>query len=183
MVATANSIPAMLDDSGEVQIPWLSVLLHLCLGSLFTVVSSGLMVMLGLKPLGLWYQSANWVETPCMIQTTSIQLDRNAKALSYLPEVKYIYIWNGVSRQGTRFAWDEAGYSRLETVKKWMEPFKAGKPAICFVNPGNPQESVLVRSIPKPPLFVIPVTMFFLAIGMEMVLSVFRSAPAKKNSV
>jgi hypothetical protein len=161
---------------------WFAVILHLAFGTLFIFVGSVLLVMGGLQPIGLWCLSLNWVETACTIDSAKIVRDEKAKGVAYLPDLSYRYLWNGESHQGTRLSWDSASYRNRESVEKWIEPFQVGQPAICYVNPNRPQDAVLSRAIPKPPLFAIPATMLFIAIGLHVFFGGLRELSTPKSS-
>ena len=148
---------------------WFGGPISLAFGGTFLVVASVLFWMLGAKPILHWLESLRWVEVACKIDSAEVVVDHKTKALNYLPEVRYRYQWNDQTYNGTRFAWDAASYSKRASIEKWIEPFPAGKETVCYVNPQKPEESVLLRSFPKPTVFVAMVTFFFMALGVEIV--------------
>ena len=117
---------------------------------------------------GVSLESMKWAEVPCKIDSAVVRLDPKTKAAAYLPDVRYRYQWNDRTYHGTRFAWDTSSYSRKSSIEKWIEPFPAGKETVCFVNPNQPEEAVLLRSFPKPTLLVNTVIFFLIAVGFEV---------------
>lgn len=154
---------------------WLGKPILLAFGCLFLVVSSVLFWFGGAQPILGWFASLSWVEVVCKVDSSAAVVDQQTEAIAFLPEVRYRYQWNDQKYNGTRFAWDTASYGRRALIEKWIEPFPAGKETVCYVNPSDPKESVLIRSFPKPTVLVICVTFFFISVGFEVLCTLFYS--------
>lgn len=126
------------------------------------------MVFAGLWPLFNWFQGLSWVEAPCTITSASIKTHSDSDGDTYSPQVTYTYQWKGDDYQGTRFAWDSTSYGSRSSIEKWMEPYPAGAKSICYVDPSNPREAVLVRSFPTIVLFIVPFGLVFVAVGVAV---------------
>jgi|GEM_PF-4420286 len=169
--ATTNSV----DPRTQHQSNWLGKPILLAFGCLFLVVASVLFWFGGARPILGWFASLRWVEVACKIDSAAVVVDRKTEAMAFLPEVRYRYQWNDQTYSGTRFAWDTASYGSRASIEKWIEPFPAGKDTICYVNPSDPEESVLIRTFPKPTVFLTCVTFFFISVGLEVVCTLFCS--------
>lgn len=144
---------------------WLLGCFPIAFGSIFTLAGLGVLIFAGLWPLSLWFQSLSWVEAPCKIDSASIETHSDSDGDTYSPKVTYTYVWKGDNYQGTRFAWDQTSYGSRSSIEKWMEPFPVGAKTVCYVNPKDPKDAVLLRSFPKIVLFVIPFSLIFVAVG------------------
>jgi hypothetical protein len=127
----------------------------------------------GARPILRWFASLGWVEVACKIDSTTVIVDQKPEAIAFLPQVRYRYQWNDQTYIGTRFAWDDASHKSRESIEKWIEPFPAGKDTVCYVNPTDPKESILLRSFPKPNIFLTCVTFFFMSVGLEVAFNLF----------
>ena len=161
---TENPINASIQS----QKTWIVRVLFLTVVSLILIATSVLFWKACVQPTIMWWESMSWAEVPCKIDSAVVRLDPKTKAAAYLPDVRYRYQWNDRTYHGTRFAWDTSSYSRKSSIEKWIEPFPAGKETVCFVNPNQPEEAVLLRSFPKPTLLVNTVIFFFIAVGFEV---------------
>jgi hypothetical protein len=84
-------------------------------------------------------QSYRWKETPCTIVESRRQPNSNDFV------VRYRYVVNGLERTSSRFT---KGFSespdRAATERLLLE-YPKDHPAICYVNPANPDEAILKR--------------------------------------
>lgn len=168
-VVEAEEIKGPPVPSSNAKNSWLGKTLSFAFGSLFLVVATVLFLIDGVQPILKWLDSLRWVEVTCKIDSAKVIVDQKTNALAYLPQLQYRYQWNEQIYHGTRFAWDTASYSRRESIEKWIEPYPEGKETVCFVNPDQPEEAVLLRSFPKPTLLVTSVTSIFILVGIEVI--------------
>lgn len=113
--------------------------------SIFLCAGSAAGYFLAVKP---WYdvtRSQSWDEAPCVIMWTNIQTTTSKGKNSYSPEVRYSYFVGDNEYQSETFWFGNGSTNNRVAVEKAMRPFKAGGEAICYVNPSNPEEAVLLR--------------------------------------
>ncbi len=154
---------------------WWNQAMAFALGGIFALVGSVLLVN-ALQPLVMWSQSLLWTATPCTIDSASVAVDRNSfrRGVNYLPEIRYHYVCQGQTYQSTRFAWDSASYRNRESIENWLAPYSAGQPSVCYVCPANPEQSVLLQSIPKPALFAALLAGLASAFGFYIIIGALR---------
>lgn len=110
---------------------------------LFAGLAAG--YFLAVKP---WYdttRSQSWDEVPCVIMWTNIRTTNSKGKNSYSPEVRYSYFVDDKEYQSETFWFGSGSTNDRVEIEKAMRPFKAGGEAICYVNPSNPEEAVLLR--------------------------------------
>ncbi|XZE19706.1 DUF3592 domain-containing protein [Pirellulaceae bacterium SH449] len=113
--------------------------------TIFLVAGLAAEYFLAIKP---WYdvsRSQAWDEAPCVIQWTNITSTTSKGKSSYSPEVSYRYFVGDEEYLGERFWFGTGSSSNRVNLEKAMRPFKPGGEAICYVNPSNPEEAVLLR--------------------------------------
>lgn len=147
---------------------WLISIFPIFFGAIFTIVGVSLLIFLGILPVVQWSQARNWVQTRCTILSASIQTHDGDDGDTYSPEVRYRYQWKEINYEGTKFAFDNMSYGDRAAVQKWMEPFPVGAQSVCFVNPGKPEEAVLLKSFPMSVLFTAPIGLVFALIGLAV---------------
>lgn len=162
-----------VDPSSQPRDNWLGKPILLAFVCLLLVVASVLFWFGGARPILGWFASLSWVEVACKIDSATVIVDQKPEAIAFLPQVRYRYQWNDQTYNGTRFAWDDASYGSRASIEKRIEPFPEGKDTVCYVNPSDPKESVLIRSFPKPTRFLTYVTFFFISVGLEVAFNLF----------
>ena len=100
----------------------------------------------------------NWIQLPCTIEKVKIDVDPIANPASFFWVISY-----GYEYEGTRYISDRynivnknkhiGGKEEREIVnarkakQNIPEPYSIGDNTVCFVNPDNPSESVLIREV------------------------------------
>lgn len=133
---------------------------------LFLVAGSGVAYFAALKP---WFdvsRSQSWTETPCVIITSEISVSTSKGKSSYYPKVKFSYSVDELEFFGERFWFGGGKSSDRVSLENVMKPFQPGGEAVCFVNPSDPNESILLRES-APGLWVaLLVGSIFAAVGL-----------------
>jgi len=99
-----------------------------------------------------WQRAKGWVETPAALNELDLRV-HGGEHDTYEVVCRYTYEFNGVTYTGDRVglsggsdnigSWHQATYERLKTYYDGVE----SNPATCWVNPRNPAEAVLDRSL------------------------------------
>lgn len=147
---------------------WIAGCFPVVFGTIFTLAGLAVIGLAGVWPLLNWYKGLSWIEAPCVIDSASIKTHRDSDGSTYSPEVRYTYEWKGDNYPGSRFAWDNTSYGSRSSIERWMEPYPVGAKTVCYVNPDDPKDAVLVRSFPTIVLFVIPFGLVFVTIGVAV---------------
>ena len=105
----------------------------------------------------------NWIEVPCLIKSVEIGLENTHPKQGYNDyswTISYEYEYEGREYTSSRYNIVEKNKAivrdrmaeREEIIKTgrtrdFPKPYSVGDKAVCFVNPKNPIESVLVRKV------------------------------------
>lgn len=110
-----------------------------------------------------WLQAQRWEEIPCWIESAELKINHD-DSTTYQATAKYRYEYKGRTYRGDRVSFGagsdnigdfqrqahrelsrhvekKAGKAERDPGQKPVEPFR------CYVNPGNPGESVLYRTL------------------------------------
>ncbi|MBR4666308.1 MAG: DUF3592 domain-containing protein [Lentisphaeria bacterium] len=129
----------------------------------FTGMGSFFLLEFSLIPLCQVVRIRSWTVTPAVVTESFAEPYGRGGRLC----IHYEYVWGDRKRQGNRYdffhsRFDEGGSER----EKLIESHPAGKRIECLVNPDNPAESVVSRSIPWTvwPTSLLP--LLFICIGI-----------------
>ena len=84
-------------------------------------------------------RSYRWKETPCTIVESHRQPNSDAFAVSYR------YVANGLERTSSRFTKGISESPDRTATERLLLEYPPGHPAVCYVNPANPEEAILHR--------------------------------------
>jgi hypothetical protein len=139
------------------------------MGLLFT----GLLV----KPAFDTIRTYSWDQAECTILESTVR----EKGEHYDLEVRYTYRAKGRSHTGTRFRVGMQANLDAADAERARVRYAPGNQATCLVNPSNPTESVLERGSLWF-LFILPLPLLFVTIGVGGIIGVWRSKPADEKS-
>ncbi|MFZ2281402.1 MAG: DUF3592 domain-containing protein [Prosthecobacter sp.] len=109
-------------------------------------------VFLYFPAISSWWASRSWVEVPCWIETAELKTSSGNKGgTTYRVEASYRYEFGRRSYHGDEVSFfggsDNMGdfqkqaFQQLQSAKGKKRPFR------CFVNPSNPEQTVLFRDL------------------------------------
>src|SRR5215204_1403174 len=105
-------------------------------------------------------ESYRWEETPCTI----VESHRQPKSNDFV--VRYRYVANGLERTSSRFTKGISESPDRAAAEGLLLEYPKGHPAVCYVNPANPDEAILQRgSLWLVASILIPLS--FLAVGVS----------------
>ncbi|NLE57539.1 MAG: DUF3592 domain-containing protein, partial [Planctomycetes bacterium] len=107
-----------------------------------------------------WQKAKSWVETPATITHLDLEVDSDSDGATHRVVCNYTYVFKGVSYRSDRVgltggasdnigSWQQDTYNRLKQHQNGLE----SDTVTCWVNPTNPSEAVLDRSLRKGLLF------------------------------
>jgi len=116
-----------------------------------TAAGVGLMVfyLFTFKPLYSLIVTYNWTETPCEIKSASVKEDhswdyRNSMYVTkYSFNVAYVYGYEGKSFRSNSFYFTGTDSRYSSWQRLWQRKYTDAVDPVCYVNPKNPEESVL----------------------------------------
>lgn len=122
--------------------PWMLILG----GVLMSGVGMVPVIALGVLPIRDSIRSRDWVPTAATIELSRTIVSRSSKGgRSYHPEILYRYTWKGATHRSSRIGVAEM---RSESgTRKFVADHPVGGATTCLVNPQDPTEAILERSL------------------------------------
>ncbi len=152
---------------------------------LFLIAGCGVSYFAALKPWLDAYRSQSWSETPCVIMTSEVSVSTSKGKSSYYPKVKFSYTIDGLEYFGERFWFGGGKSSDRVSLENSLKPFQVGGEGVCYVNPNNPYESVLLRES-APGLWIALVFGSIFSVvglgGMTLGFGMFRAERRRKQT-
>ncbi len=123
----------------------------------FIAIGFGLLGWLGLS-FFRWAEAQSWVETPATLQHAELKRHSGDKGQTFEAKARYSYVFEGVEHESDRVSLQSGGDnigSYQEDLAKELKQLKAaGAPTVCFVDPDQPEQSVLRRDLRPGRLFL-----------------------------
>ena len=125
----------------------------------------------------------SWKATPCQILSSAVAEDGTPGqgVGNFSLAVKYQYSFGGRTFTSEQYARNPKPSSDYGKVARLAERYRPGTSAICYVNPSDPAEAVLVRENLLALLFVL-LPMLFVAVGAGGLYSTWRPRRAQNQA-
>ncbi|MGV3664014.1 MAG: DUF3592 domain-containing protein [Prosthecobacter sp.] len=121
---------------------------------------------LSLQPTLNWARARSWQPTDAVMEAAQLKASGRRRT-TYEVEVQFRYQYHGAEHTGTRHSFVSAATSvGVPGMRQVVESLPPGKKVTCWVNPGNPAESVLDRSLPAQVGFGLFLATPFITFGM-----------------
>jgi len=105
--------------------------------------------LLGGSALWMILTTTNWVEMPCTVVSSEIEMQRGhgrRKQQHWYIRVVFSYEFDGRRFESDRYDFnDGGGSSAIAWKQQVIRDLPAGKVTTCFVNPRDPSNAVLTR--------------------------------------
>ena len=117
----------------------------------------------------------SWQETPCTIVSSKVGHHSGGKGPTFSVKIIYRYDFNRREYQSNRYGimghFSSSGSSGKAEI---VERYPAGSKSVCFVNPADPTESLLDRSITANILWGL-LGLIFAVVGFLWLLGLLRA--------
>ncbi|MEM7476021.1 MAG: DUF3592 domain-containing protein [Planctomycetota bacterium] len=93
----------------------------------------------------------SWEQTECTItkvRSKSLSTNHKKGSTNFKVELTYSYEFDGKPYQGDRYDFGVGGDGDQRYVRRVVDDLKRNKKTVCYVNPNEPSESVLMRQFP-----------------------------------
>jgi hypothetical protein len=130
----------------------------------FLVIGSVVFFGTFVRPMQGVLQARQWTPTPCVIQSSAVATKGSGKNQKFYPDILYSYSFNGAQYNSTRWNHFSGNTKSSADAERVVRRFPAGASTQCYVNPANPAQAVLDRSMPPSARFGL-LTLIFVAIG------------------
>ncbi len=109
--------------------------------------------------------SKNWIETPCIVQSSRVQTHDGSDSTTYSVDVVYEYSFEGQTFRSGKYKFIGGSSSGYQGKAAVVRQYPAGKRAVCFINPDNPSDAVLKRELGAE-AFLALIPILFMIIGL-----------------
>jgi len=118
----------------------------------------------------------SWVETPCRILSAQVKSHSGSDSTTYSVDISYQYEFNGKTFTGNRYNFSMGTSSSGRSGKRVVvDKYRKAKNPVCFVNPDNPGQAVLVRGFQLTMLFGL-IPLVFVAVGIGGIVGTARKS-------
>jgi hypothetical protein len=142
------------------------------IGSFFALAGLGCYVGFFALPLWRALRSQGWPATPCAVQSGCVRSERHQYETTYWPDVVYCYDVNGVTYRANTWNASDVGSPWYYGARGVVRRQPPGIVTTCYVNPSDPSEAVLTRSLSSTQWFgVWPLAMIVMGVS-EVIVSI-----------
>lgn len=142
-------------------------------GWLFLIIGGLVSYFMLVRPLTSVARARSWVETPCRILSARIETHDSDDGNTYSIEIEYEYTVDGAVYRGDRYNFLGGSSSGRKGKQAVVNRYREMESPVCYVNPHDPSESVLVRRLlPEYAFGLIPLV--FVVVGAGILLASFR---------
>jgi hypothetical protein len=89
----------------------------------------------------------SWVKTPCRILTSHVRSHSGGKGPTYSVDILYSYQFGGREYKSNRYVMGSGSSSEYESKAQVVARNPPGRMALCFVNPADPLDAVLLPGL------------------------------------
>ncbi len=117
----------------------------------------------------------SWVETPCKVLSAQVKSHRDSDGTTYSIDISYQYEFNGKTFTSDRYNFMGGSSSGRSGKQAVVDKYRKAKNPVCFVNPDNPGQAVLVRGFQLTMLFGL-IPLVFVAVGIGGIVGIARKS-------
>ena len=145
----------------------------------FTLVGGGMLYPLGIRPIKKTVAAQSWPEVACEIISAEVDEHNGEKGSTYSIDIVYEYEFDGRIYESDKYDFIGGSSSGYNGKAKVVERYKSARNPVCFVNPENPSEAVLLRGFHLGLLFAL-FPLPFLAVGVGGLIWTIKHPPGNK---
>ena len=116
-----------------------------------------------------------WTETACVIRNSTVEEVRETLSdpVQYAPSILYNYLMDDVSHESTRIRRVPGQtFKDRAQAEAIVAKYPTGQGAVCYVNPNNPDEVILMRDT-RSSIYTIWFPLLFVVGGLGMVINIW----------
>jgi hypothetical protein len=168
------------DGDAASPLSWLAAIspIGALLGAAALVAGGVLLSLVSASLLG-YVAARNWTATPCTILASTVESSTNSKGRVFTRlSVRYAYQAAGRRFEGTRYEFGPDASSGSDRAAQLAASLPAGMQVTCYVDPAEPDRSVVSREFSTELLEVGLPGLLFSGIGVVMLVGTVRGARA-----
>lgn len=124
----------------------------------------------------------NWTTTTCHITESFLETSSGDDGDTYRPAVRYTFSFDGKPFSGDTFDFSTGYTSGRQTQQSRLDPVPVGADVPCYVNPSNPDESVIFRDLGWSILLPGLIVLIFPLVGLGILYASYRMGFAKAQT-
>jgi Protein of unknown function (DUF3592) len=147
--------------------------------SVFLLAGAGFSLFF-IQPALKVLKAKSWQPTPCTVLSSQVRTHSGDDGSTYSVDVLYTYAFNGREYKSNRYQFlggSSGGYAEKERIVRRLPPLTR---TVCFVNPEEPAEAVMIRDFSSDYAFGL-VPLLFVAVGLGGVIFALRGAFQKQD--
>lgn len=113
--------------------------------SVFLLAGLGFSYVVFVRPVAQVLAARNWRETPCVILSSRVRTHSGSDGATYSVQVLYSYVIDGMEYRSSRYSFMGGSSSGYESKAAVVRRYAPGTCTVCYVNPADPTDAVLVR--------------------------------------
>lgn len=115
--------------------------------SLFFFIGAFILFVDTVRPAFHSLLAQRWVETPCVVDSSSVVRHPSRRHSTYSIEVIYHYEFSGQTYSSNRYLFTSATTSARASKQRIVDHYPPGAHKTCYVNPSAPSEAVIDRNL------------------------------------
>ena len=131
---------------------------------LFLLAGLGVFIPFFALPAWRTIQARSWPETPCTVLHSAVRSHPGDDSTTYSVEVLYSYRIGGHEFKSSRYTFFGGSSSGVAAKEEAVARYPDGSRAVCYVNPADPTDAVLVHGLPGDAWFGL-IPLVFVAVG------------------
>ena len=153
----------------------------LLFGAIFAVIGLVMLKPLILTPLQKSRAAQSWQMVEAVVISSKVKSHTSDDSTTYSPYIAYRYVMNGEQYLGDQYSFIGGSSSGYESKADIVRQYPAGHTFTVYVNPDNPAESVINRTMSNAKLLVLIPLIFFI-VGVVIMVSALRAKKAKLDA-
>jgi len=145
---------------------------------IFFVVGMGFFYHFFIRPLWMISSARNWVEVPCMVESSEVVRHTGDDGPTYSIDILYRYEHGGKEYRSSRYQFMSASSSGRKGKQEVVRRYPVGRQTVCYVNPKLPSQAVLNRGF-TPDMWFGLIPLVFVLVGLLGVVFTVRTANKK----
>lgn len=141
--------------------------------ALFAVVGALVFYFISARPLARILSARQWPAVPCWVVSSEVKSQRDQHGSTYSVNILYRYAFNDREYKANQYDFmggSSSGYGGKQSIVARYAP---GSQQVCYVNPSQPTEAVLVRGF-TPMMWIGLLPLLFLLLGLTGMISTAR---------
>lgn len=122
-------------------------------GGIFVLVGGGVFVGLTVMPMLKWADAQSWPEVPCQVLSSEVSTSSSSDGTTYGVHVHYEYVFDGQRHESHQFDFADIYSSGYDAKAAVVAQYPPGLQTVCYVDPAQPDQAVLVREFSYAYLF------------------------------